>query len=82
MEGQKCSCDRFGRLEGASVSAYVSAFLEEVGRAGGTGKNRYRCCVCGSEWEKRQPEVKAPGTRPSLVRLSVATETGPQPHGG
>ncbi|MBA2646141.1 MAG: hypothetical protein H0U81_05005 [Pyrinomonadaceae bacterium] len=71
MNAQNCSCAKFGRLEGASVSAYVAAFLEELESASPSpsGSKRYRCRACGREWEKRAPEVKAAGTRPSLVRL-------------
>jgi hypothetical protein len=49
-------------LEGASVTAYISAFLEQA------EKNHYRCRVCGMPWEKRVPEDKREGGRPSLVR--------------
>ena len=77
MNQMKCSCAQFDRLEGASVSAYIKAFLEhdsgakrEETNAGDEAKNRYRCRVCGREWEKRAPQVKSEGTRPSLVRLS------------
>ena len=63
MAEQKCSCASFERLEGASVPAYVAAFLEQQER------NRYRCRVCGVEWEKRAPEIKSAGARPSLLKL-------------
>lgn len=69
MEQPRCSCAQFDRLEGASVHAYISAFLEQQGRAATEEKHRYRCRVCGREWEKRAPEIKSEGTRPSLVRL-------------
>jgi rubrerythrin len=62
----KCSCESLERLEGASVQAYIKAFLDQLGH---TEKNLYRCRVCGREWEKRAPEIKSEGTRPSLVRL-------------
>jgi hypothetical protein len=65
----ECSCAQFDRLEGASVPAYIKAFLEEAGRSNPAEKNRYRCRVCGREWEKHTPEVKTEGTRPSLVRV-------------
>lgn len=52
------------------MTAYIIAFLEQEGRATTEEKNRYRCRVCGREWEKRAPEIKSEGTRPSLVRLS------------
>lgn len=70
MEQRKCSCAQFERLEGASVQAYIGAFLERATRATTEEKNRYRCRLCGCEWEKRAPEVKGEGTRRSLVRLS------------
>ena len=76
MNQPKCSCAQFDRLEGASVSAYIKAFLEQDAGAKcdetnaiGEVKNLYRCRVCGREWEKRAPDVKSEGTRPSLVRL-------------
>jgi hypothetical protein len=66
----KCSCDKFERLEGASVNAYASAFLDEVGRTEPDEKNRFRCRVCGTLWEKRAPEAETKSARPSLVKLS------------
>ncbi len=69
MSQPKCSCESFERLEGASVTAYTKAFLDEVGGATSAEKKRYRCRVCGREWEKRAPEIKSAGTRPSLIRL-------------
>lgn len=79
MNQMQCSCAQFDRLEGASVAAYIKAFLEqhaganeEETNADDEEKNRYRCRVCGRLWEKRAPEVKSEGTRPSLVRLMTA----------
>ena len=69
MSQPNCSCASFERLEGASVTAYIKAFLEQTGRATPEAKNRYRCRVCGREWEKRAPEVESAGTRPSLIRI-------------
>ena len=64
-----CSCASFERLEGASVPAYVAAFLEDLGRTDPSLKNRYRCRVCAREWEKLDPAAGAGRTgRPSLVR--------------
>jgi hypothetical protein len=68
MSQPKCSCDKFERLEGASVNAYVNAFLEDLGRTEPTHKDRYRCRVCGREWEKRPPDAEH--ARPSLVLVS------------
>jgi hypothetical protein len=70
VSGLKCSCEKFERLEGASVNAYVAAFLEETGPAEPDRKNRFRCRVCGRLWEKRAPEAGQGGTCPSLVRIS------------
>jgi hypothetical protein len=70
MDDSKCSCEKFERLEGASVNAYAAAFLEDAGRTDPAGRSLYRCRVCGREWEKRAPKVKTGSTRPSLVRLS------------
>ena len=68
MAEAKCSCDKFSRLEGASATAYAAAFLDEEPKTSGANR-RLRCRVCGRMWEKRAPEVKSAGTRPSLVRL-------------
>jgi hypothetical protein len=70
MSQMKCSCETLERLEGASVPAYIAAYLEQVGRAIPEEKNRYRCRVCGREWEKCTPDNKSEGTRPSLVKLN------------
>lgn len=70
MDQPQCSCAQFEKLEGASVPAYIKAFLEQSGNGTPQGKNRYRCRVCGREWVKRSPEIKDEGTRPSLVRVS------------
>ena len=71
MSEQKCSCEKFERLEGASVPAYVRAFLDEASRPGEqAGKNLYRCRICGREWEKRAPASAEEGRRPALVRVS------------
>jgi hypothetical protein len=69
MSAAKCSCEKFERLEGASVNAYASAFLEDLGHDDPEKKNRYRCRVCSREWEKRPPDPKAGNARPSLVRV-------------
>jgi NAD dependent epimerase/dehydratase family enzyme len=69
MTERKCACSQFERLEGASVPAYIKAFLEQVGESEGKSKDFYRCRVCQSEWERRAPETKNEGTRPSLVRV-------------
>ena len=70
MSQPKCSCAAFARLEGASVPAYIKAFLDDLGRADPAQKNRYRCRVCGRSWEKRAPDAQHAGTRLSLVRLA------------
>ncbi|PYS82285.1 MAG: hypothetical protein DMF67_13545 [Acidobacteria bacterium] len=70
MDSPLCSCEKFERLEGASVNAYAATFLEDAGRADPAGRSLYRCRVCGREWEKRGPEVKTGSTRPSLVKIS------------
>lgn len=69
MSGPRCSCDKFERLEGASVNAYASAFLEDVKATEPGGRNRLRCRVCGNLWEKRAPDVEAKSVRPSLVKV-------------
>ena len=67
MSQPRCSCDKFERLEGASVNAYANAFLEDLGRTDPARKDRYRCRACGREWEKRPPDSEH--ARPSLVRV-------------
>lgn len=69
MSQAKCSCDKFERLEGASVNAYAAAFLEDLGRADPALKNRLRCRVCGREWERRAPDAAGASVRPSLVKV-------------
>ncbi|HKS28245.1 MAG TPA: hypothetical protein VJS44_10515 [Pyrinomonadaceae bacterium] len=64
MSQAKCSCASFERLEGASVPAYIKAFLEP--EAGATDKDLYRCRVCGHIWERRAPDDER--ARASLVR--------------
>ncbi|HUQ33070.1 MAG TPA: hypothetical protein VM095_13195 [Pyrinomonadaceae bacterium] len=68
MSERKCSCASLERLEGASVPAYICAYLEQAGRETPEETNRYRCRVCGQVWEKRYPENRSEGKRPSLVR--------------
>jgi hypothetical protein len=70
MSQPNCSCAAFARLEGASVPAYINAFLDDLGRTDPAQKNRYRCRVCGRRWEKRAPATDSAGTRPTLVRLA------------
>jgi NAD dependent epimerase/dehydratase family enzyme len=70
MSSPVCSCEKFDRLEGASVGAYVAAFLEDLGRDDPKQKNRFHCRVCGRQWEKRAPETQTGSTRPSLIRKS------------
>jgi hypothetical protein len=69
MTGAKCSCEKFKRLEGASVQAYTAAFLDDAKGVNADGGKLFRCRVCERLWERRAPEVKSAGTRPSLVRL-------------
>lgn len=69
MSQPKCSCDKFERLEGASVNAYAAAFLEDLGRADPDRKNRLRCRVCGREWEERVPDAAGGSVRPSLIKI-------------
>ena len=69
MSEPLCSCEKFERLEGASVVAYINAFLEDLGRDDPARKTRLRCRACGRVWEKRAPETQTGSTRPSLVRV-------------
>lgn len=71
MEQPKCSCERFEKLEGASVPAYIKTFLEETDSSRTPArKNHYRCRVCGRLWEKRAPGAEGEGKRATLVRLN------------
>jgi hypothetical protein len=70
MSQTKCSCENLKRLEGASVPAYITAYLEQIRSTGQEDKNLFRCRICGREWEKHTPEEKSEGKRPSLVRVS------------
>jgi hypothetical protein len=54
-------------LEGASVPAYINAFLELKDRRDPEQKHLYRCRVCGRTWARRAPDDEH--ARPSLVRL-------------
>ncbi len=71
MTDPKCSCAQFERLEGASVPSYIAAFLEGTDAHHSAAKQtRFRCRVCGREWERRAPETKSEGSRTSLVRVN------------
>lgn len=65
LKRSDCACVSFDKLEGASVTAYIASFLES--EQGPERRNRYRCRVCGSEWEK--PAAGHGANRPSLIRL-------------
>ena len=69
MSQQSCSCAAFERLEGASVPAYINAFLDDLGRNEPARKNEFRCRVCGRRWEKRAPDEREGHARASLVRV-------------
>ncbi|HEX8175117.1 MAG TPA: hypothetical protein VF543_08360 [Pyrinomonadaceae bacterium] len=67
MSEPKCSCEAFHHLEGASVPAYIKAFLEPEDKSAAPDKDLFRCRVCGSLWEKHAPYEKR--ARHALVRL-------------
>ncbi|HEX8747572.1 MAG TPA: hypothetical protein VF717_10255 [Pyrinomonadaceae bacterium] len=69
MSQPKCSCASFQHLEGASVPAYIKAFLD---KAAAPGKDLFRCRACGRLWEKHAPDEKR--ARPSLVRLGGGSD--------
>jgi hypothetical protein len=75
MSQPNCSCAAFAHLEGASVPAYINAFLERLGRADSQPPQRYRCRVCGRIWERRAPAAGSAGARPALVRLDENSST-------
>lgn len=64
MSQPLCACASFNRLEGASVNAYITSFLERKD----ADKNLLRCRICGREWQK----VETEGKRASLVRMTDA----------
>ena len=66
MSQANCSCETLERLEGASVPAYISAYLDRLTPA--QKQSRYRCRVCGREWEKQTPLDESVGRRASLIR--------------
>ncbi|MDT5124205.1 MAG: hypothetical protein QOC96_3687 [Acidobacteriota bacterium] len=68
MSQPKCSCENLKRLEGASVPAYIAAYLEQVKGATQDEKHLYRCRICGRKWERYAPEDQSEGKRPSLIR--------------
>jgi hypothetical protein len=68
MSQANCPCETLLRLEGASVPAYISAYLDQITDATSKVKGHYRCRVCGREWEKQTPENESEGKRPSLIR--------------
>ena len=82
MSVPKCSCEKFDRLEGASVGAYATAFLDGQGRAGVGKEDVYRCRSCGSLWEKRAPDAEAKSARPSLVKVGGRRAGGSHPEPG
>lgn len=65
---ENCPCATLERLEGASVPAYISAYLDKVEGETPEDKNRFHCHVCGREWERRLPENEREGKRASLIR--------------
>lgn len=77
MSRPNCSCSSFDRLEGASVPAYIKAFLEEAGETvAKPGKRVFRCRACGSLWERRAPDQQR--ARASIVRLEGDSNPGPR----
>ncbi len=68
MSETRCSCDRFEKLEGATVPAYISAFLAVQGQP---QSDRYRCRWCNQVWERHQDQGSK---RPSLLRVKSASK--------
>jgi hypothetical protein len=67
MSETRCSCDRFEKLEGATVPAYISAFLATQGQT----QDRFRCRWCNQVWERHQDQGNK---RPSLVRVKSSSK--------
>jgi rubrerythrin len=68
MDERKCACANFERLEGASVPAYIAAFLELLKGGTAEARNQYRCRICGQIWEKRAPHDEH--KRAMLIKIS------------
>lgn len=62
----ECACEKFERLEGAAVQAYISQFLEKTGVDEKAGKTYYACKRCGRPWVREMVEGK-----PSLTRMET-----------
>lgn len=68
MAEDHCACRQFESLEGASVPAYISAYLDSINDLT-VIHQRYRCRMCGQAWERRSPNNESDNKRASLVRL-------------
>jgi hypothetical protein len=64
----ECACEKFERLEGAAVPAYISQFLEKTGVDEDAGKTYYSCKSCGRAWVR---ETVGPAHKPSLTRMDT-----------
>ena len=71
MSQSKCSCDSFERLEGASVPAYIAAFLDQTRGADPAEKNRYRCRVCGRRCDPNAADLVRHGHRHHITYRSA-----------
>jgi hypothetical protein len=71
MSETRCSCDRYERLEGATVPAYISAFLAANDAAGTAKAESYRCRWCDQEWQRH---LDHDNKRPSLIRIKTPSK--------
>lgn len=66
MSETRCSCDRYEKLEGTFVPAYISAYLAPVDPSEPAKADHFRCRWCNQEWESHADEKSK---APSLVRV-------------
>lgn len=71
MSETQCSCYRYERLEGATVPAYISAFLAANDSSETATAANYRCRWCNQEWQRH---LDQDSRRPSLIRIKEASK--------
>ena len=64
----ECACEKFERLEGAAVEAYISQFLVKTGVDEKSGETYYACRICGRPWVR---EIDEDHRKASLVRMET-----------
>lgn len=64
----ECACEKFERLEGVAVQAYISQFLEKTGVDEKADKTYYACRICGRTWAH---EIVGGARKPTLTRMET-----------